>query len=363
MKRWHLKNTIVNSYLIAFFLIMSAGFGCKKDKQENKPPTEKKWVVTTIAGSGIVGYLDGAVLSAKFKAPFDIAVDGDGTLYITDLGNHRIRKIAAGQVSTFAGSGIEGIINGNGVSAQFEDPYLIAADAAGNLYSLDDGDLRIRKISHTANVSVYTGTETPGFLDGPLTAALFQANEGGIAADAQGNVYIADTFNGRIRKISSLGQVVTIAGSETTGFRNGRAETARFNYPGGITIDKNGNLYVVDMGNLCIRKITPDGDVSTFAGSGAPGLTDGDAGVARFSSPFDIIADNDGNLYVTDEERVRKISPQGVVSTIAGSTVGYADGDGTIAKFHSPGGLGIDAQGNVYVADINNNRIRKISFE
>jgi streptogramin lyase len=348
-------------------IILLVGISCKKDNGKDKsptqPPTEKKCVVSTVAGNGIVGYLDGAVSSAKFKAPFDVAVDGDGTLYITDLGNHRIRKVAAGQVSIFAGNSIEGIRNGNGALAQFEDPYLIAADGAGNLYSLDDGDLRIRKISHNADVSVYTGTDTPGFLDGPIATALFQDNEGGIAADAQGNVYIADTFNGRIRKISSSGQVITIAGSDTPGFRNGHAETAQFNYPGGITVDKNGNLYVVDMGNLCIRKISPDGDVSTFAGSGAPGLTDGDAGVARFSSPFDIVADNDGNLYVTDEERIRKISPLGVVSTIAGSTAGYADGDGAVAKFHSPGGLGIDAQGNIYVADINNNRIRKISFE
>ena len=194
----------------------------------------------------------------------------------------------------------------------------MTVDGTGNIYILDDSDPRIRKISPAADVSVYTGTEQPGFLNGDITIAQFQANKGGIAADAQGNVYIADTFNGRIRKISVSGEVSTIAGDGTEGLKNGDAATAKFRFPDGITIDRDGNLYVADAGNLCIRKITPSGMVSTLAGSGVQGTKDGDAASAQFSFIGDIVADNNGNVYVTDEDRIRKISAEGVVSTIAG---------------------------------------------
>jgi sugar lactone lactonase YvrE len=191
----------------------------------------------------------------------------------------------------------------------------------------------------------------------------FKASEGGIVADPEGNIYVSDYNNQRIRKIRVPGQVTTVAGNGTIGFKNGIRETAQFNFPGGIAIDKQGNLYVADGLNSRIRKITPGGQVSTFAGSGISGQADGDAAVAQFIYINDIVIDNKGNLYVTDDNRIRKISPQGVVSTIAGSIAGYADGDGLSAQFNEPTGLGIDAQGNIYVADTSNNRIRKISFK
>ncbi len=352
--------------LIFLLIVAPAIFACRKNTQENNSGNGStngtSATVTTVAGDGTAGFADAPVSLARFKSPYDVAVAADGTLYITDFGNKRIRKITHGQVLTLAGNGKEGIVNGNGDAAQFEDPYLMALDRAGNIYILDDGDPRVRKISPAADVSVYTGTEQPGFLNGNITIAQFQDNEGGIVADAQGNVYIADTFNGRIRKISVNGEVSTIAGDGTEGLKNGDAATAKFRYPDGITIDKDGNLYVVDAGNLCIRKITPAGVVSTLAGNSTWGTKDGDAASAQFSSLNDIVVDGNGNVYVTDEERIREISPQGFVSTIAGSSAGYQDGDGAVAKFHSPSGLGIDASGNVYVADVNNNRIRKISF-
>lgn len=353
----------------AFLLLitLSAVTACRKNIQGNNSgygsTTGDKVTVTTVAGEGTAGFADGSAFSARFKAPYDVAVAADGTLYVTDFRNTRIRKIANGQVSTLAGSGEEGVVNGNGSAAEFEDPYRMAVDGAGNLYVLDDSDPRIRKISPAADVTVYTGTQQPGFLNGDISLAQFQANKGGIVSDAQGNVYIADTFNERIRKISVTGQVTTVAGDGTEGLKNGDAATATFRYPDGIAIDKDGNLYVADAGNLCIRKITPGGIVSTLAGSGSQGTNDGDAASAQFFFIGDIIADNKGNVYVTDEDRIRKVSPQGNVSTIAGSTAGYQDGDGAQAKFRGPSGLGIDAQGNLYVADVINNRIRKISFE
>jgi sugar lactone lactonase YvrE len=236
-------------------------------------------------------------------------------------------------------------------------------DTIGNLYILDQVDSRIRKISLTGDVSTYTGTDMPGFLNGSLSIAKFQVNAGGIAGDEHGNIYIGDTFNERIRKISIAGEVITLAGNGTEGFTDGEAESAEFRFPNGVAVDRQDNLYIVDAGNFCIRKITKNGVVLRFAGSGIRGDADGIDRVAQFDLIDDIVVDNEGNLYVTDDNRIRKITAQGTVSTIAGSTAGYADGDGVTAKFKSPGGLGIDKQGNIYVADINNNRIRKISFE
>ena len=359
---------MMKTNLILPFVIMAlAAIGCKKYKQEDnpptQPPTEKKAVVTTIAGDGAAAFSDGPALSSKFKVPFDVAVAIDGTIYVADASNRRIRKIRDGQVSTFAGNGTNGIVNANGSLAQFKNPYLLALDGNGNLFTLDISDPRIRKVSPAAVVSTYAGTATPGFADGLAATAQFRASEGGIVADAEGNIYVADFNNQRIRKISIAGQVTTIAGTGVSGFKNDNGEKAQFNNPGGIVIDKSGNLYVADGLNYRIRKITPNGQVSTFAGSGTPGNTDGSAAVAQFIYVSDIVIDAKGNLYVTDDNRIRKISQLGVVSTIAGSDAGYADGDGASAKFDSPTGLGIDAQGNIYVADAANNRIRKISFE
>jgi len=284
-------------------------------------------------------------------------------MYVADYNDHRIRKISGGQVSTFAGNAGYGIVNGNGASAQFQNPYRITTDGNGNVYVLDGSDPRVRKISAAADVITYAGTNQPGFLNGAALTAQFSANASGVVTDAQGNVYIGDIFNHRIRKISVAGQVSTLAGSGAEGAGNGDAANAQFSYPQGVAADAQGNIYVADGGNFCIRKIATSGIVSRFAGSGTRGTADGTAMVAQFNLISDIVTDRQGNLYVGDNNSIRKVTPQGVVSTIAGSTEGYADGDGATAKFKGVGGLGIDAQGNIYVADINNNRIRKVSFQ
>lgn len=303
-----------------------------------------------MAGSGIPFFADGPALSAQFRNPLDVAVTPYGLIYVADDLNHRITKIAGGQVFTFAGFDKEDTSGGIGTAAGFAHPIQIVSDNFGNLYTLDATDFRIRKITPAALVTVAAGSGVRGFADGRADTTKF-GESFGIVTDSQGNIYVSDCENKRIRKISVLGQVTTIAGPLQFGL-------------GGITIDKQDNLYVVDPVNSCIRKITPGGDISTFAGSGIAGYKDENADEAKFSIYMgDIVIDNQQNLYVADDNYIRKITPQGIVSTIAGSSSGYRDGDGAFARFNGPYGLGIDRQGNIYVADDNNNRIRKISFE
>ncbi|MEO5564398.1 MAG: hypothetical protein ABIR18_13210 [Chitinophagaceae bacterium] len=327
--------------------IAVAVISCKK----NKPVRPTKWTVTTIAGSDR-GFSNGPALSAKFSAPVDVAVTPDGgTIYVTDAENSVIRKIAGGQVTTYAGTGTSGFVNGPGASAQFKYPYIIGLDAGGNLYVSDFLIDNIRKISTTAEVTTF-----------PYTASWFEIGaQSGIATDAQGNVYIADTYNQHIRKIAA-GVGTTIAGSDPGGFKDGSAAEAKFNQPSGIAFDKQGNLYVADPYNFRIRKITPAGQVSTFAGSGVFGHADGTALTAKFTFPVDIVVDSHDNLFVSDGNRIRQITPKGDVSTIAGSTAGYVNGNGSVAKFNGEIGLGIDANDNIYVADFGNSVIRRISL-
>jgi serine/threonine protein kinase, bacterial len=343
------------------FIILTIGNSCKKETPQDKPAMEKKWIVTTIAGNGDTSATDGPVASAGFHFPDDVAVSTDGTIYVTDIQNHSIRKIVDGRVSTFAG-GVFGIADGRGSAARFKFPLGISLDGHGNIYTTDVGDSRIRKITSAADVSIFAGDEDRGFADGNTDSARF-GEEAGIVADATGNIFVADAQNNRIRKISASGKVTTVAGNGVPGFKDGPGSAAEFNFPRGITIDPQGNLFVADGSNFRIRKITPDGTVSTIAGGDKEGSTDGSVATALFEYPNDIVADEAGNLFVLDMSRVRKISANGEVTTIAGSDDGYADGEGAYAKFFTPDGIGIDLQGNIYVADTNNNRIRKISFE
>lgn len=359
------------SALLILMIAVAANISCKKNNVESPPmnpppppsPIEKKWLVTTVAGDGSASLVNGPSLSAAFHFPEDVVVAANGTIYVTDIFNRVLRKIAAGQVSTLAGGVGFDIIDGNGASAGFKSPYSITIDANGNLYTSDDNDPRVRKISSIGEVLTYAGIGTPGFADGNKDVAQFKSGNY-IIADALGNLYISDAGNNRIRKISVSGQVTTIAGTGIPGHKDGSVATAQFNFPGGVTIDQQGNLYIIDRGNFRIRKITPAGEVSTVAGSGVQGDKDGNSGEAQFNlDTRDIAIDDLGNLYLSDRDRIRKINPEGIVSTIAGSTSGYNDGDGTSAKFNFPNGLGIDTQGKIYVADLNNNRIRKLSFE
>jgi sugar lactone lactonase YvrE len=326
-----------------------------------KQEPERRWIVSTIAGNGDASFADGATATAKFHFPNDVAVASDGSLFVSDGDNLLIRKIAGGQVSSFAG-GTFGIVDGIGASAQFKFPTSLAFDDRGNIFSADARDPRIRKTNPGAVVTTFAGSADEGFADGAGASAKFRG-ENTIATDETGVVYISDAQNNRIRKIIEPGLVSTIAGSDGPGLRDGQANKAAFDFPDGIAVDKHGNIFVSDGSNFCIRKITPDGMVSTLAGKKQQGHSDGDGTTALFEFPGDMVIDQQDNLYVIDLSTIRKISPMGIVSTIAGSTDGFQDGEGTVAKFFTPYGLGIDAQGNIYVADTNNNRIRKINIE
>ena len=345
------------------FSITITNLACKKNMKGDHPDSivpEKKWMVTTVAGSGEPGFQDGPLSMARFRAPLDIAINNEGILFVADALNHRIRAIANGQVTTFAGESMADTISGSRSLSKFILPSFLALDRTGNLYTLDIEDPRVRKLS-AALVSVVAGTGTNGFADGDAVRAEFGKECLGITIDGQGNIYVTDWKNRRIRKISTAGQVSTVAGNGHIGFVNGSSAVAEFFNPSGIAMDKQGNLFVGDWNR--IRKIAPDGNVTTFAGRDSTGFKDGAAGEALFVEINDLAIDDWGNLFVSDLNRIRRITPEGIVSTIAGGEAGYADGPGTVAKFSRPVGLATDQQGNIYIADDHNNRIRKISFQ
>ncbi len=317
--------------------------------------------VSTLAGNGTLGFAEGTGAAARFYQPTGLAFDAGGNMYVADNQNHRIRKVTpAGVVSTFAGSGTFGFADGAGTAAQFNSPFDVAVDAAGNVYVADTYNYRIRKITPAGVVTTLAGNATYGYADGDGAAAKFNEPRG-VVVDPSGNVYVTDENNNRIRKITPTGTVTTFAGS-TLGSTDGDVSVALFSSPVGIDIDGNGNLYIVDTGNNRIRKITPAGVVSTLAGS-TKGITDADGSAARFNKPAGVVVDANGNVYVADDdnERIRKITPSGSVSTIAGGYVpGFNDGVGEDAQFSSPTGIAIDGSGHIFVADRQNHSIRKI---
>jgi sugar lactone lactonase YvrE len=306
-----------------------------------------------ISTSYVVGNRDTA-----FNRPRGIAIDASGIIYVADSSNYRIRKILPnGTVSTFAGSGIQGYQDGPAETAQFTGINDITLDISGNLYLGDT--YRIRKILPNGTVSTLAGTETTGYQDGTGESASFSNNvANGIEVDANGNLYVVDKGNNRIRKILPNGTVSTIAGTGVQQYQDGPAETASFSNMDGMVLDNNGNLYVGD--DHRIRKILPNGTVSTLAGTEF-GHQDGPAGTAAFTNIQDLVIDSSSNLYVLEYNWVRKVTPDGTTSTIVGSGIdGYEDGPGEIAKFNEPDRLTMDVSGNMYIADTYNNRIRKV---
>ncbi len=305
--------------------------------------------VSTVAGIGIAGAIDGISTAASFNVPSGVAVDALGNLYVADRNNHKIRKITPlGVVSTLAGSGVVGAIDGVGTAASFNDPIGVAVDATGNVYVVDRGNHKIRKISTSGLVSTFAGSGVIGASDGIGSEASFNLPFG-ITIDLVGNLFVADTFNNKIRKITSNGLVSTFAIGIT--------------YPRSVAVDAQGMVYVTDASNI-IKKVSGAGVVSSFAGNGVAGAIDGVGTAASFNVPIGVAVDALGNLYVADRNnhKIRKITPLGVVSTLAGSGVaGAIDGVGTAASFNQPSGVAVDTSGNLYVADMLNHKIRKIT--
>ncbi|MDR6534326.1 NHL repeat-containing protein [Variovorax soli] len=317
--------------------------------------------VSTLAGSNVQGSADGTGAAASFNDPQALKVDASGNVYVGDTFNHLIRKITPdGVVTTFAGSGTAGSADGTGTLAQFNAPDGLAIDRQGHLYVADSYNNEIRKITPTGVVTTLAGSGTAGAAEGTGTAAQFN-NPGGIAVDASGNVYVADIDNHKIRKITPEGVVTTLAGSGTAGSADGTGASAQFSSPWGVAIDASGYVYVTDNGNSTIRKISPAGVVTTFAGSGTRGFGDGNSANAQFKGPSGIAVDSTGNVYVSDLDNyaIRKITPAGLVTTLAGGTAGSTDGIGAAAQFSLPWDIELDASGNLYVAT--NHSIRKIT--
>jgi sugar lactone lactonase YvrE len=322
-----------------------------------------------LAGNGsTLDHTDGTGTNARFFNPTGAAVDAAGNIYIADAGDHTIRKVTAGGVvATLAGtSGQPGSADGTGTAATFLYPYALAVDGAGNVYVADSGNMNIRKVTAAGVVTTLAGFPgQTGSADGTGSAARFNAPQG-IAVDGAGNVYVSDTNNSTIRLISPAGMVTTLAGSaDKTGSVDGSGNSARFNYPFGITVDGGGNVYVADFENSTIRKIT-GGNVTTLAGSPQQaGSADGQGNAAQFNHPEGVSVDGAGNVYVIDtsNQTVRKISPGGSVSTLAGTPglTGQADGLGWAARFFYPGGIAVDGAGNVYVADTGNHSLRVLA--
>jgi len=320
--------------------------------------------VSTFAGSGIDNEADGQGASASFSNPVRLTSDIAGNIYVTDNYGNVIRKIdALANVSTIAGTGTQGSADGPSLSATFNGPSGICRDINGNIYISDTDNNRIRKISANGDVTTLAGSDTQGATDGQGIAASFGFPQG-LAVDAAGYVYVADYTNNKIRKISPSGEVTTFAGSGNVGSADGTGTAASFNSPLGIAVDAAGNVYVADSYNYKIRKITPQGVVSTLAGSGSFGSTDGVGRNASFKQPTEIAVDAAGNVYVADtyNHKIRKITPAGVVSSLAGNgKQGRIDAVGALASFNQPSGICVDQFGNVYIADAGNNKIRKIS--
>lgn len=321
-------------------------------------------VVTTLAGSGVLGFMDATGTAARFSFPWGVATDASGNVYVSDHGNHKIRKITpAGVVSTIAGSGSVGSADGIGTAASFNNPDAVATDATGNIYVAENLSHIIRKITPSGVVTTFAGSGSIGSADATGTAASFNFPIG-VATDASGNVYVADRDNNKIRKITAGGVVTTLAGSGSMGSTDATGTAASFNFPQGVTTDKLGNVYVADFGNDKIRKISPGGVVTTLAGSGAQGSTDGSGSSASFHGPVGVACDASGNVYVADNvnHKIRKITPMGVVTTLAGTgSAGSTDTIGTSASFRFPMNVATDVSGNVYVADWSNHKIRKIA--
>jgi sugar lactone lactonase YvrE len=324
------------------------------------------YTFTTFAGvAGLAGTANGQGAIALFSSPSGLAVDGEGNIYVADSGNNSIRKItASGAVTTLAGTpGSAGHQDGTGASALFGFPDAVAVDGGGNVYVSDSQYNTVRKITPGGVVTTLAGTPgVKGSADGAGSAAQFN-QPAGIGVDSSGNVYVADSGNQTVRKITSSGTVSTLAGlAGVSGSTDATGSAARFNGPDGLACDAAGDVYVSEITDT-IRRISPAGVVSTIAGNpGVPGPNDGVGIDALFYQPASLALDQVGNLYVADtyNSTIRLVTPAGVVSTLAGRVVteGSADGTGTTALFSLPTGIAVAANGSVFVADTNNDTIR-----
>ncbi|WP_461075288.1 NHL repeat-containing protein [Spirosoma flavus] len=332
--------------------------------------------ISTIAGNGIQGYGGdgGPATNAKLNHPVKIALDGSGNLYIADSDNHRIRKVTPGGIiSTVAGNGSAGFSGdgGTATAAQLYRPFGIAVDNNGNLFIAEYVNHRIRKVTSDGIISTVAGNGNAGYSgDGAAATSAQLKSPYAVAVDENGNLYIADSGNHCIRKVTSNGLINTLTGNGIAGYNGDGilATTAQLNSPLGVALDGNGNILIADRYNQRIRKVSPDGMISTIAGNGIAGFSGdgGQASNAKLNAPYTVATDISGNLFIADvsNNRIRKVRPDGVINTIAGNGFDQYSGDGgpaTNAQLNYPNAVGIDGNGNLYIADTGNDFIRKVT--
>jgi uncharacterized protein (TIGR03437 family) len=334
-------------------------------------------VITTVAGTGTQGYSGdgGLATNAQFSEPTGVAVDTNGNLYIADLGNSRIRKVSpTGIVTTVAGNGSAGRAGGDGgpaINAEIGFPSSVAVDANGNIYIGDPANNYIWKVSAAGIIrTIAGGGRAAGLGDGADATNSNLSLPLGVAVDSSGNLYIADWGHRRIRKVTAAGVITTVAGGGDLGLpaNGGPAESTQLGYPEGVALDTAGNLYVADSVGNRVHKVSPGGMVTTVAGNGSAGYSgdNGPAISARLNEPDAVAVDSSGNLYIADSSngRVRKVSAAGIISTVAGTSATGYSGDGgpaTDAQLSRPRGVAVDVNGNLFIADSGNWRIRKVS--
>ncbi len=337
--------------MVLFAIVVAAVFWWRLMVFPADAPLRAGWParVAVVAGDGVPGVRDGPASSARFSDPFGVAVSADGTIYVADAGDaQRIRRITPqGVVSSLAGGG-QGYANGPGASARFSTPSGLAISPSGVLYLADTGNNAVRRITMDGTVSTQAGGLSPGYRDGVAHEARFNGPVG-IAVDSGGRVIVADTYNDRIRAIHPDGSVTTVAGGADPGYVDGPAAEARFDTPCGVAVDAAGTVYVADSGNGAVRMISAGGIVSSV------GPLPGD-GLFR---PVGIALSPSGVVYVTDDRgRIVEITPGSHVRVVAGSRPGFADGAGDAARFRSLAGLALAGAGRVIVADARNALIR-----
>ena len=332
-------------------------------------------IIRTRAGSGFFGFSgdNGPATSARFSSPNGVAIDARGSLYIADLYNDRIRKVGTdGVITTFAGK-LGGTFAGDGgpaTEAGLFDPAGVAVDEKGNIYIADMDNNRVRRVDTTGKITTVAGNGNFGYTgDNGAATQTALSSPAAVAVDATGNIYIADLFNSRIRKVNAQGIITTFAGTGVDGYAgdNGPAIEARIDTPEGVSVDRAGNVYIADSASAVVRRVDTAGVITTFAGTGVDGYSGdgGQARLARLSSPRGVVAEAGGNIYIADagNDRIRQVDPGGLITTVAGNGQTGYNGDAipaTQASLFEPVGLAADPHGVVYIADSYNDRIRML---
>lgn len=336
------------------------------------------WIITTYAGNGAGSYGgdSGPATLAGLVNPSGVAVDRKGNLYIADQNNQRVRKVnAAGVITTIAGIGTFGYSGDGGLAdtAKISAPTGVAVDKHGNVYIADEFNNVIRKVDTNGIITTVAGNDTLGFGgDSGLAIHAMLWSPADVAVDTNDNIYIVDQDNQRIRKVDTAGIITTFAGNGTPAYGgdSGLATAAQLNYPEGIGVDKGGNVYIADLYNNRIRKVDANtGIITTVAGNGTGGYS-GDDSLATNAALYDasaVAVDDSGNIYISDfyNNRIRKVTAAtGIITTIAGNGIGGYSGDDSVATsaeiFH-PQGVAVDDSGNVFIADYDNHVIREVT--